>query len=333
MGALVNSSSDYGHLLPPAAEVRYLFVWHQGGLGDLLLAGPALVALRRRYVSARLVVAGNPARWRLLAEILSLSGIWNSGEALWSALYLEDVPLPPGLVHRLAEIDLALVFSPRPRPVFLKRLTKAGVSRVFWLPSFPSEEGEHVVRLQAKRLAELGLAEDLSPLKLNLNGKGAGGGDEGPNGPLLTVAPGSGHPAKNWPLSHYYEVTRALSWEAGLKVVWLAGPAEAELLPYLKGLAAAQDQVVWANQPLIKVARLLARTKLYLGGDSGLTHLAAAAGAQRVVALFGPTDPRVWAPLGENVTVLTASTSVRSETRMADLSVERVLEEVRRVLD
>ena len=61
-----------------------------------------------------------------------------------------------------------------------------------------------------------------------------------------------------------------------------------------------------ANRPLAQVARILSRCRLYLGNDSGLTHLAAAVAGPDVLALFGPTDPRVWAPLGPHVHPLTA---------------------------
>ena len=66
-------------------------------------------------------------------------------------------------------------------------------------------------------------------------------------GPWLAVAPGSGQPRKNWPLAHYYEVSRALGWEYGLKVVWLAGPGEEAMLPYLEALAQAQGQLLLAQ--------------------------------------------------------------------------------------
>ncbi len=115
-------------------------------------------------------------------------------------------------------------------------------------------------------------------------------------------------------------------------MVWLAGPAEAPLLPYIHGLAAAQEQEVWANEPLERVARLLSLTRVYLGGDSGITHLAAAAGARRVVALFGPTDPRVWAPLGDHVTVITPPGGAGPDTSLADLSPAAVMTVVRRYL-
>ena len=125
-------------------------------------------------------------------------------------------------------------------------------------------------------------------------------------GPWMAVAPGSGSRRKNWPLAHYYEVSRALGWEYGLRVVWLAGPAEGEMLPYLGPLAQAQGQLLLANRPLARVARVLSRCRLYIGNDSGLTHLAAAVAGPEVLALFGPTDPRVWAPLGPRVRTLWA---------------------------
>jgi ADP-heptose:LPS heptosyltransferase len=55
--------------------------------------------------------------------------------------------------------------------------------------------------------------------------------------------------------------------------------------------------------PLGELAALLARCAGYVGGDSGITHLAAAVGTP-VVAVFGPTDPRRWAPRGPRVAVV-----------------------------
>ena len=308
--------------------VKNLLVWHQGGLGDLLLAGPALVAVSRCYPEARFIGVGHPGRWQLLAGTLPLMAAWDGGAAGWAGLFQVRGPLSPRLAERLAGIDLALVFSPRPRPDFLARLVQGGVSQALWIPSYPEGGADHVVTVQARRLAKLGMRETLAPLRLRLVGNEQ---EEDPfdKDRILAIAPGSGHPAKNWPLSHYYEVARALAWEAGLKVVWLAGPAEEPLLPFIQGLAAAQEQMVWICEPLERVARLLARTQVYLGGDSGLTHLAAAAGARRVVALYGPTDPRVWGPLGEQVTALIPPGGAGEHTSLADLSPATVLAEVR----
>jgi heptosyltransferase-3 len=290
------------------------------------------MALSRHYAPAGLVGVGQPQRWRLLAGTLPLAGTWDGAEAVWAGLFQEQGALSPVLQGRLADIDLALVFSPRPRPPFLARLVQGGVRQAVWIPAFPEGGTESVAMIQARRLEELGLRAALEPFRLRLEAAVDDGVGFTPEDLILAIAPGSGSSAKNWPLSRYYEVARTLAWEAGLRVVWLAGPAEEAVLPYLQGLAAAQEQVVWAHEPLERIARLLARTWIYLGGDSGITHLAAAAGAQRVVALFGPTDPRVWAPLGEQVTVMTPPGGAGAHTSLASLSSAAVLAEVRRYL-
>lgn len=316
----------------PSNPLKRILVWHQGALGDLMLAGSALAAISRHYPRARLIGVGKPACWSLLAGTLPLETVWDGGDAVWSGLFQEQSEFTPLLQERLAGIDLALVFSPRPRPEFQARLVEGGVRQALWIPSFPQSGTEHVTVIQARRLRELGINAAPGPFRLRLQ---PGDGEETgfrPEDRILAMAPGSGGSAKNWPLSGYYEVARALAWEARLKVVWLAGPAEESVLPYIQGLAAAQGQVVWASRTLARVALLLAQALVYLGGDSGITHLAAAAGARRVVALFGPTDPRVWAPVGEQVTVLTPPEGVGGNRSLAALSADSVLAEIRRFL-
>jgi heptosyltransferase-2 len=270
------------------------------------LAGPALAALSRHYPGARITALGHPERWGLLALSLPLDEVWDSGEARWVHLF-SDGDLPPPLRERLARFQLALIFAPHPQVILQDRLRRAGIPAVHWIPSFPETDGEAVAALQARHLAGLGLNYVPGPFTLTT------GLDPEPElpelpgpGPWLAVAPGSGSRRKNWPLERYYEVSRALGWEYGLRVVWLAGPAEGEILPYLSPLATAQGQILLAHRPLARVARVLSRCRLYIGNDSGLTHLAAAVAGPEVLALFGPTDPRVWAPLGPRVRILWA---------------------------
>jgi heptosyltransferase-3 len=286
--------------------ITKILIWHQGALGDLLLAGPALAAISRHYSVARITALGHPERWSLLAKSLPLDEVWNSSEALWAPLFGNGA-LPPGIRERLARFQLALVFSPRPQPTLLDGIQRAGIPLVHWLPSFPETGADAVAALQARHLAALGLHYMPAPFQLVAGDSPVDEPVElaGP-GPWLALAPGSGQARKNWPLSHYYEVSRTLAWQFSLKVVWLAGPAEDTVLPYLKALAQAQGHILLANRSLARVAGVLSRCRLYLGNDSGLTHLAAAVAGPDVLALFGPTDPRVWAPLGPNVHVLSA---------------------------
>jgi ADP-heptose:LPS heptosyltransferase len=73
---------------------------------------------------------------------------------------------------------------------------------------------------------------------------------------------------------------------------------------------------------LYELACWLAGASLYVGNDSGITHLAAAAGAP-VVALFGPTDPAVWAPRGPRVRVVATG---RPGEPMERIPLDRVFE-------
>jgi hypothetical protein len=245
----------------------------------------------------------------LLAKSFPLDELWDSGEARWAPLFGSGA-LPSGIRERLAPFHLALIFSPRPQTTLQDQLHQAGISLVHWLPSFPESGTEAVAALQARHLAALGVHYVPEPFRLVLGDDPAEEPGELPGpGPWLAVAPGSGQARKNWPLSHYYEVSRALAWQFGLKVVWLAGPAEGPMLPYLEALAQAQGHLFLANLPLASVARVLSRCGLYIGNDSGLTHLAAAVAGPKVLVLFGPTDPRVWAPLSLQVHTLVAPCS------------------------
>ena len=118
--------------------------------------------------------------------------------------------------------------------------------------------------------------------------------------PLLIVAPGSGAREKNWPESRFLEVVHWWRDRLGGKAVVVVGPVEMERRGY-EQLASAC--IVASGLDLGQLAALLARGDLYIGNDSGVSHLAAAVGC-RTVALFGPSDDRQWAPRGQRVTIL-----------------------------
>ena len=114
--------------------------------------------------------------------------------------------------------------------------------------------------------------------------------------------PGTTMLAKRWPETSWREVIRWLEARP-VGVVLTGSPDEAELC---RTVAAGTGASIAAGQlELIESAALAASARAYAGPDTGLTHLAAAAGTP-VIALFGPTNPRRYAPRGERVTVLAA---------------------------
>lgn len=117
---------------------------------------------------------------------------------------------------------------------------------------------------------------------------------------VLTLAPGSGAREKNWPVVFYRRVADWWAYRTRGAVITLLGPVEEERggFDLLR-----QCSTLTRNLSLSQVTALLAHSDLYLGNDSGISHLAAAVGV-RTVALFGPSDARQWAPRGNQVTVL-----------------------------
>jgi heptosyltransferase I len=136
------------------------------------------------------------------------------------------------------------------------------------------------------------------------------------NAPIVLINPGAGWGAKEWPPERYGEVSRALAKE-GARVLANYGPGEEQLAKVV------QDSSDGAAEPITcSIAELIAltrRTMLFIGGDTGPLHLAAALGVP-LVATFGPTDPARNGPFSQNRIVLRnpASRTSLSHTREPD---------------
>jgi heptosyltransferase-3 len=126
---------------------------------------------------------------------------------------------------------------------------------------------------------------------------------------FMLILPGSGSRAKNWPPANFVALARLLT--PRIKSLCVFGPAETELPNVVREAGISSID----GLELGEVAALAACARVFVGNDSGVSHLAAAAGAPGVV-LFGPTDPERWRPLG-------AVRTLRGES-MAKLTVDEV---------
>jgi ADP-heptose:LPS heptosyltransferase len=107
-----------------------------------------------------------------------------------------------------------------------------------------------------------------------------------PKEDFAVIHPFASSPAKRWPLENFRRVAEQLRFP----IRWCAGPEEP-----------LTDAVRFEN--LYDLACWLSRARLFIGNDSGISHLAAAVGTP-VVAIFLTTDASIWAPRGEHVAVL-----------------------------
>jgi len=155
-------------------------------------------------------------------------------------------------------------------------------------------------------------------------------------GQFAILSPGAGWGAKVWPAERYGEVARAVTG-TGLAALVNFGPGEEELA---KGAVAASGGSAQAIRCSVgELIALTRRARLFIGGDSGPMHLAAALKVP-VIAIFGPTDPARNGPYGTRSIVLRSSSSATSyshregmDAGLQDISVEQVSGAVRQLLE
>jgi len=323
--------------LPSQAEK--ILIIHSGGIGDLLLALPAMRMFRRAFPRPTLALLGRPERLSLVAYDLQAQSVHSIDRAGMAYLYAEGGSLPAELSDFFSAFDVVLVFGRSSGSLLAENLKKAGAGRVILLPSFPPEVSKvHVADYLVDCLKTSGIDgnDSFSPLLLpeesmNLTrknppspgevgvaatsrgeppfGKGGLGGfgkhflsDLGwkERDRIWAIHPGSGSPAKNWSPENFAAVAEGMSRRG--KIFLISGPANDGLDEVRKALRKA-NPLVLENLPLLQLAALLKRSTAYLGNDSGITHLAAVLGLP-TVAIFGPTDPATWGPRGSEVRIL-----------------------------
>jgi ADP-heptose:LPS heptosyltransferase len=149
------------------------------------------------------------------------------------------------------------------------------------------------------------------------------------HGPVIALAPTANWAPKVWPAERFVALFQCLSAThmPGAVPAVIAGPGETEALmaqPVLQALPNAIDLVGRLSLP--EIAAFLSRADLFVGNDSGLMHLAAAAGAP-TIGLFGPTNAREYGPAGRRRCVVTGT-----DTQMTSISVDAVSEAAGRLL-
>jgi len=236
-----------------------------GAIGDCIVALPALQHLKTDYTEV----------WAPSA-IVPLIRFADRVQRLPSAidrLALPGLEPPIALLGYLRTFDSIVSWYGTNQPEFRARIKELGLPFEFF-PALPqSSNGLHVVDFFLKHVgAPFGEAPriDVTPVQ---------------NGSIV-IHPFSGSPRKNWRMAKFRAVAEHLKGP----VSWCAAPHEP-----LAGAVKIPD--------LYELACWLAGARVYIGNDAGITHLAAAVGAP-VVAIFGPTDPGLWAPRGPRVRIV-----------------------------
>lgn len=302
-----------------------VLVIRPGGLGDLLLTLPTLAHLAER-LRAEIEIAGDPERLALLEGSPYCTAALSLERLGLHPLFTSDPP--PELLVRLRAYDAIVSWFGAGDPTYRAHLEALGPRVVVARSTPPAGVRLHVSRHLLLTLSPLvPPPPEAPPVGLTVTGEERREAERwcrvhGPDpGRLILLHPGAGGSAKRWPAERFGALVGLLR-EAGLSPVVVAGPADGEAVRELHAAAAGERLVVAPDLGLRPLAALSAIARGFVGNDSGPTHLAAVVGTP-TLALFGPTDPAVWAPLGPASRVLT--TRPVDSGPWGDLTPERVL--------
>lgn len=281
-----------------------LLVLRGGAIGDFIVTLPVLQALRTRWPDAHVELIGYPHVARLALAAGLIDQLRSLDEARMARFFSPSMVPTDEDQQYFSSFDVAISYLHDPHHVVHDNLKRCGVAVL--LATSPLIERRHAVDQLLEPLASLAIYDADPHPRLDPPP------DAGPA--VVAIHPGSGSARKNWPVECFVELARRIAIMH--TVVFVSADAETELIPTINLVTDGYTR--WHNVPLVELASRLARCRLFIGNDSGITHLAAAVGCP-TIALFGPSSTDCWSPRGRRVAILSAP-----QSDMAALTIDAV---------
>jgi len=299
-----------------------ILVIRGGAIGDFIVTLPALKALREACPHAHIEILGYKHIAVLAENRFYAQAVRSIEYGSLSGFFAKNSELPAELADYFASFDLIISYLYDPDGVFESNLRRCGVKNLLWGPARIVEASDHAARQLTRPIEELGISVVDLTEKIFLSEEDRQFGCEflqTPSQPIIAIHPGSGSREKNWPLQNWIELFSREHWQVENRpsLIVISGEADKAQTAQLERIWKDRNIGLAKNLPLPHLAAVLEHS-IFVGHDSGISHLAAAAGANCIL-LFGPTDPNVWAPRNENVQILRAPSG-----RLNDLGIAPV---------
>jgi heptosyltransferase III len=236
-----------------------------GAIGDCILCFPAMEHLVADFTEVWVPSSVVP----LIQFASSTDSLLSTGIDL---VGIGDLEVPKQLRDRLRFFDSIVSWYGSNRPEFREAMLSTNPNCAFH-PALPQDFSLHATDFFAQQVgAPLGLTPRIHVRPEPRD--------------AIVIHPFSGGRKKNWPLDRYRELAKRMA----LRVEWVAG---------------REEELPEAHRfdNLLDLAHWIAGARLYIGNDSGITHLAAAVGV-KTLAIFGPASPKIWVPRGPKVEVI-----------------------------
>jgi ADP-heptose:LPS heptosyltransferase len=268
----------------------HLLVYHYGALGDFIAMLPLFSLLKKIY-NFPITLLGKPS-FGLLAKANNYIDKIVDAECSYNAYLFSSNPDKEKITAFLSPFDRIYLFTDANS--FLAENVRTFSSAYIKNHTPFTTRNKHIIDYNLELVQDTisimdDCVPDLSPAVHNT----CFGNKRIPflsQKPVVAIHPGSGSPIKNWHYESFIKVSNVLR-SIGYSIAWFTGPAET-IHHY------PDTDLHFHNVPLLECAVLLSQCTVYCGNDCGITHLAAAVGCP-TVAIFGPSDPKIWVPRGK----------------------------------
>ena len=289
-----------------------ILVIRGGAIGDFILTLPALKLLRDAFPDARIEILG----YKHIIALAEMGGYADATRSIeygpLASFFARDGELSPELVEYFGSFREVVSYLFDPDGIFAANLKRTGVRNLITgSPKITDEE--HAARQLARPLERLALYLEDPAAILSLPGI------EKVDRDLIAIHPGSGSETKNWPLQKWTDLAQQLLRpNDSRKILLVGGEADGARLAALRTALPNERVELAENLPLPELARRLRNCRVFLGHDSGISHLAAAVGTPSLL-LFGPTDPAIWAPVNPQVRLLCSPSLTMDGIEISDV--------------
>ena len=276
-----------------------------GAIGDFIMTLPAVGALRERWPDAHIEILGYPhiielARGRYYADATR-----SIDAKPMAGFFIPNAVLDPEWMEYFGSFNVVISYLYDPDSLFASNVRSCGVKQV--IEASPRPKDAHAAVHYCRPLESLAIYVDAPRPRIHPNESDRETasrymkmfGRE----PMVAIHPGSGSEKKNWPVDNFAAVARWVNDELAAQLLIVQGEADEHVVRKLTKRLEPRQLTVTTGLKLVELAAVLERCVLFLGNDSGITHLAAAVGTP-VVAVFGSASPPIWEPRGERVRVV-----------------------------
>lgn len=277
---------------------KNLLIIHQGALGDLVVSFPSVIQLKNFFHPIDVICQSSSGK--LGCALGVFSKFYPLESASFSSLYSNSIDSRIKNILRSYQEIVLFSFSKLLEDAIAEITTKKP-HRI--MPRSELNQKLHVGEYITRNLRKCGLLEANSRINENvfLPVNPAQQWERINKSKRILIHPGSGSKKKFWPILNFIKTEAALR-SAGLQPEFILGPAERFLARELKANGYENSGVNIISEP-DELLLLLEKAGGFIGNDSGVTHLAAFSGLP-TVAVFGPSDPERWKPIGPSVEIL-----------------------------